>query len=76
MASNSSNKNAIVMVLSPAKTMDLRPLSERDFDHDDVTADTIFQINAECDKGKCDATKTAVVCDAMKKKKKAELKNC
>lgn len=74
------------MVLSPAKTMNLRPLSERQFTHDDMNATSISQINKKYDCTTstsssggsimlCDFHKTAKVCNEMKSKSEGQLKD-
>jgi hypothetical protein len=73
--------NGIIMVLSPAKTMDLRPLDTRDYAHDDVTPIAISRIkdenNNESCRGLllCERTISAGIVDAMKGKTEGELKS-
>jgi len=73
--------NGIIMVLSPAKTMDLRPLDTRDYAHDDVTPIAISRIkdennNESCrDLLLCERTISAGIVDAMKGKTEGELKS-
>ncbi|KAL7543817.1 hypothetical protein ACHAXR_013116 [Thalassiosira sp. AJA248-18] len=71
----SKKDGAIIMVLSPAKTLNLRPLAERDFSHD-VTAATIAEINSKYDTEiLCDADKTNLICNEMKGKTEGNLKS-
>ena len=73
--------NGIIMVLSPAKTMDLRPLDTRDYAHDDVTPIAISRIKDENDNESCrdlllcERTISAGIVDAMKGKTEGELKS-
>lgn len=64
-------------MLSPAKTMDLRPLSNREFTHDDnVNEATLSQISSECEApGQCDAHITLLICQKMKSKSEGQLKD-
>mmetsp|Transcript_796 Transcript_796/g.1369 ORF Transcript_796/g.1369 Transcript_796/m.1369 type:complete len:456 (-) Transcript_796:233-1600(-) len=70
MASTAKNKNngRIIMVLSPAKTMDLRPLSDRDDCDNSINYDQ-YQRNQLCD-----AAKTKRVCNEMKGRTVGQLK--
>ena len=73
--------NGIIVVLSPAKTMDLRPLDTREYAHDDVTPIAISRIkdensNESCrDLLLCERTISAGIVDAMKGKTEGELKS-
>ena len=63
----------IVMVISPAKTLDLKRLSEREgmeLDHD-----TIASISSSAATSLCDKDKTRTIVNIMKKKSNAELKS-
>jgi hypothetical protein len=68
------------MVLSPAKTMDLRPLDARDYAHDEVTPVEILRIKDEngnesgCDV-LCERMTTAKIVNSMKGKTKGELRS-
>ncbi|KAL9178563.1 hypothetical protein ACHAXT_001901 [Thalassiosira profunda] len=64
----------IIAVLSPAKTLDLRPLAEREFGCTDVDPSVISQLSATHDAGRCDAGKTNLVANTMKAMKEKELK--
>ncbi|KAL3785336.1 hypothetical protein ACHAW5_006895 [Stephanodiscus triporus] len=69
--------NGIIMVLSPAKTMDLRPLNRRDLlCHDGVALAEIVRLNRENDcRLLCDEAFSAMICDAMKGRTEAELRS-
>ena len=69
-----TTKKGIIMVLSPAKTLNLTPLSGRDFLHH-LNEETISQIGDRYDSEKCDAGKTTWVSNVMKSKSEAELRS-
>ncbi len=71
---DSHANGCVLMVLSPAKTLDLTPLSDREFSDEDVNADAIIEITNEYSNPLCDKAKTMLVCDAMKAKSEGELK--
>ncbi|KAL7527082.1 hypothetical protein ACHAWF_002031, partial [Thalassiosira exigua] len=80
-APSSGGKRGIVMVLSPAKTLDLRPLESRDYMHHDplAAAAKIRVLNASSNDGSsgsgcCDWNRTKVVATEMKSKSESELK--
>ena len=62
------------MILSPAKTLDLTPLSERIFAHSDVDENAIETLSKEYALSLCDEDKTDCVVEAMKKRSESELK--
>ena len=70
----STNVRGISMILSPAKTLDLTPISERAFADSDLNADVIEKLSNEYALPLCDEAKTVCVVGAMKKKSEAELK--
>ena len=70
----SSNVRGIAMILSPAKTLDLTPISEREFAYSDVNVDIIEKLSNEYALPLCDDVKTTCVVSAMKNKSEAELK--
>ena len=61
------------MVISPAKTLDLQPLSERD--ELEVDHETIATISSEKHTCLCDVDKTNTIVNIMKNKSAAELKS-
>ena len=61
------------MVISPAKTLDLSPLSERELEM--VDHETITAISSAKDTSLCDRDKTNEIVNIMKKKSEAELKS-
>lgn len=65
----------IAMILSPAKTLDLTPLSDREFAVDGVNADVIEKLSNKYASPLCDGNKTDVVVNAMKEKSESELKS-
>ena len=68
----------IIMVLSPAKTMDLRPMSKRDFTHDDGSAATIISrmMHGEMMMSElCDQSTTSKIVSVMKSKTVNELRS-
>ena len=70
-----SNIRGIVMVISPAKTLDLKRLSEREemeLDHDTIAS--ISSSAASVHTYLCDEDKTRSIVNIMKKKSEAELK--
>ena len=67
--------NDIAMILSPAKTLDLTPLSERSFADVTVTPDVIEKLSRDHALSLCDATKTDVIVKTMKEKSEGELKS-
>jgi hypothetical protein len=67
--------NGILMILSPAKTLDLSPLSERLLVSSDVNADAIEKMSCEYSLPLCDESKTRMIVQAMKNKSEAELKS-
>jgi hypothetical protein len=69
------NDAGIAMILSPAKTLDLTPLSDRKFAADGVNADVIEKLSDEYTLSLCDASKTDAVGAAMKEKSESELKS-
>ena len=72
----SKHKNGVIMVLSPAKTMDLRPLDQRasDYTQDDVDESTITNISKQYVDTCCDMNKTKSISKEMKKKSGSQLK--
>lgn len=71
----------VIMVLSPAKTLDLTPIVDRDF-IDEVDAAAILDLaslaasgeaSGQCDP-LCDRDKTEMICQVMKSKSEGELK--
>ena len=64
----------IAMILSPAKTLDLTPPSERTFAHSDVDMDAIEKLSNQYALPLCDGDKTNMVVEAMKKRSESELK--
>ena len=71
-----SNIRGIVMVISPAKTLDLKRLSEREemeLDHDTI-ASISSSAAAAAHTSLCDEDKTRTIVNIMKKKSEAELK--
>jgi len=71
-----NHKNGVIMVLSPAKTMDLRPLDQRedDYTQDGVDATTIANISKQYADTCCDMNKTKSISKEMKKKSGSQLK--
>jgi hypothetical protein len=67
--------HGISMILSPAKTLDLTPLSDRKFDYQDVNADVIGKLSDVHSLSACDKTKTDMIVNVMKKKNEGELKS-
>lgn len=69
----SGTSNGIAMILSPAKTLDLTPLSERSFADSTVKVDDIKKLSREHALTLCDASKTDVIVKTMKGKSESEL---
>jgi cytoplasmic iron level regulating protein YaaA (DUF328/UPF0246 family) len=65
----------IAMVISPAKTLDLQPLHEREFMDDGVDHETIAAISSAKRTSLCDQDKTHTIVNIMKKKSETELKS-
>ena len=73
--STTANSNGIAMILSPAKTLDLTPLTERSFTDPAVNADEIDELSTEYALQLCDGSKTDCVVKTMKKKSESDLKS-
>lgn len=64
------------MVISPAKTLDLQPLHERELMMDGIDHETIAAISsAKHNTSLCDQNKTNTIVNIMKQKSEAELKS-
>eukprot|EP00984_Skeletonema_dohrnii_P035308 scaffold34930_cov133-Skeletonema_dohrnii-CCMP3373.AAC.1 len=63
----------IAMVISPAKTLDLQPLHERELEM--VDHETIAAISSAKHTSRCDQDKTNEIVNIMKMKSEAELKS-
>ena len=72
--SDTTNNKGIIMVLSPAKTLDLTELDTREFANSAVNASTISKLSKQYDTGKCDPAKTTMVWNQMRTKTEGELK--
>lgn len=68
--------DGITIILSPAKTLDLTLLCDREFAHEEVNADVVEKLsNEHCHSESCDKTKTEMIVKAMKGRSETELKS-
>ena len=67
--------HGVSIILSPAKTLDLTPLSDRSYVHTEVNADVIEKLSNDYALNLCDKSKTNNIIKIMKDKSEGELKS-